>query len=80
MELLGRELTMDFSFTDEQSMLRDSVAPYLADNYDFDTARRDRLAGRLAPRGVEGLRQRPRHPRRAPSPKTSAAWAATPPT
>ena len=28
---------MDFSFTDEQSMLRDSVASYLADNYDFDT-------------------------------------------
>ena len=28
---------MDFSFTDEQAMLRDSVASYLADNYDFDT-------------------------------------------
>ena len=27
---------MDFSFTDEQSMLRDSVAAYLADTYDFD--------------------------------------------
>ena len=30
---------MDFSFTDEQSMLRDSVASYLADHYDFDTRR-----------------------------------------
>ena len=28
---------MDFSFTDEQSMLRDTVASYLADHYDFDT-------------------------------------------
>ena len=27
---------MDFSFTDEQTMLRDSVAAYLADHYDFD--------------------------------------------
>ncbi len=30
---------MDFSFTDEQSMLRDSVAGYLADHYDFDARR-----------------------------------------
>ena len=30
---------MDFSFTDEQSMLRDSVASYLADHYDFDARR-----------------------------------------
>ena len=30
---------MDFSFTDEQSMLRDSVAAYLADTYDFDKRR-----------------------------------------
>ena len=27
---------MDFSFTEEQSMLRDTVASYLADHYDFD--------------------------------------------
>ncbi len=27
---------MDFSFTDEQSMLRDTVASYLADHYSFD--------------------------------------------
>ncbi|MET0273355.1 MAG: acyl-CoA dehydrogenase family protein [Phenylobacterium sp.] len=27
---------MDFSFTEEQSMLRDTVASYLADNYTFD--------------------------------------------
>jgi hypothetical protein len=27
---------MDFSFTEEQSMLRDTVASYLADNYSFD--------------------------------------------
>jgi alkylation response protein AidB-like acyl-CoA dehydrogenase len=27
---------MDFSFTDEQTMLRDSVAAYLGDHYDFD--------------------------------------------
>lgn len=30
---------MDFSFTEEQSMLRDTVASYLADNYSFDTRR-----------------------------------------
>jgi hypothetical protein len=30
---------MDFSFTDEQSMLRDTVASYLADNYTFDQRR-----------------------------------------
>ena len=30
---------MDFSFTDEQSMLRDTVASYLADHYDFDARR-----------------------------------------
>jgi hypothetical protein len=30
---------MDFSFTEEQSMLRDSVASYLADHYDFDMRR-----------------------------------------
>jgi pimeloyl-CoA dehydrogenase small subunit len=30
---------MDFSFTDEQSMLRDSVAAYLGDHYDFDKRR-----------------------------------------
>jgi alkylation response protein AidB-like acyl-CoA dehydrogenase len=30
---------MDFSFTEEQSMLRDTVASFLADRYDFDTRR-----------------------------------------
>jgi hypothetical protein len=30
---------MDFSFTEEQSMLRDTVASYLADNYSFDQRR-----------------------------------------
>ena len=30
---------MDFSFTDEQSMLRDTIASYLADRYDFDARR-----------------------------------------
>jgi alkylation response protein AidB-like acyl-CoA dehydrogenase len=30
---------MDFSFTEEQSMLRDAVASYLADNYGFDQRR-----------------------------------------
>ena len=30
---------MDFSFTEEQSMLRDTVASYLADHYDFDARR-----------------------------------------
>ncbi|MDO9431784.1 MAG: acyl-CoA dehydrogenase family protein, partial [Phenylobacterium sp.] len=33
---------MDFSFTEEQSMLRDTVASYLADNYSFEQ-RRDAL-------------------------------------
>jgi alkylation response protein AidB-like acyl-CoA dehydrogenase len=30
---------MDFSFTEEQSMLRDTVASYLSDHYDFDKRR-----------------------------------------
>ena len=30
---------MDFSFTEEQSMLRDTVASYLSDNYGFDARR-----------------------------------------
>ena len=30
---------MDFSFTDEQSMLRDTVASYLSDHYSFDQRR-----------------------------------------
>jgi pimeloyl-CoA dehydrogenase small subunit len=30
---------MDFSFTDEQSMLRDTIASYLSDNYSFDQRR-----------------------------------------
>jgi hypothetical protein len=30
---------MNFSFTEEQSLLRDSLAAYLADNYDFETRR-----------------------------------------
>ncbi|CAN5188466.1 acyl-CoA dehydrogenase family protein [soil metagenome] len=30
---------MDFNFTEEQTMLRDMVASYLADNYDFETRR-----------------------------------------
>src|SRR5258708_39772571 len=30
---------MDFSFTEEQSMLRDTVASYLADHYSFDHRR-----------------------------------------
>ena len=30
---------MDFSFTEEQSLLRDSLAAYLADTYDFDKRR-----------------------------------------
>ena len=30
---------MDFSFTDEQSMLRDTIASYLGDNYSFDQRR-----------------------------------------
>lgn len=30
---------MDFSFTEEQSMLRDTIASYLADNYSFDARR-----------------------------------------
>jgi alkylation response protein AidB-like acyl-CoA dehydrogenase len=30
---------MDFNFTEEQTMLRDTVASYLADHYDFETRR-----------------------------------------
>jgi pimeloyl-CoA dehydrogenase small subunit len=32
----GRELKMDFSFTEEQTLLRNSVSKYLADNYKFE--------------------------------------------
>ena len=31
---------MDFSFTEEQTLLRDSIARFLADNYDFETFKR----------------------------------------
>ncbi|HEY1961137.1 MAG TPA: acyl-CoA dehydrogenase family protein, partial [Rhizomicrobium sp.] len=31
---------MDFSFTEEQTLLRDTVARFLADNYDFETFKR----------------------------------------
>jgi alkylation response protein AidB-like acyl-CoA dehydrogenase len=31
---------MDFNFTEEQTMLRDMVTAYLADNYDFETRRK----------------------------------------
>ena len=31
---------MDFTFTEEQTLLRGSLAPYLADRYDFETRRR----------------------------------------
>ncbi|HEV2364661.1 MAG TPA: acyl-CoA dehydrogenase family protein [Caulobacteraceae bacterium] len=31
---------MDFSFTEEQSLLRDSLAAFLADRYDFETRRK----------------------------------------
>ena len=34
---------MNFDFTEEQVMLRDSVARFIQDNYDFDT--RQRIAG-----------------------------------
>src|SRR6476646_6992033 len=34
-----RKPAVDFSFTEEQSMLRDTVAAYLADHYDFDKRR-----------------------------------------
>jgi len=40
---------MDFSFTEEQSMLRDTVASYLADHYDFE-------ARRAALRSADGWR------------------------
>ena len=30
---------MNFSFTEEQTLLRDSLASYLADHYDFDKRR-----------------------------------------
>jgi alkylation response protein AidB-like acyl-CoA dehydrogenase len=31
---------MDFNFTEEQSMLRDTVASFLQDKYDFETRRK----------------------------------------
>ena len=31
---------MDFNFTDEQSMLRDTIASFLQDKYDFDSRRK----------------------------------------
>ena len=30
---------MDFSFTEEQNLLRDALAAFLADTYDFDKRR-----------------------------------------
>ena len=30
---------MDFQFSEEQSMLRDTLARYLADHYDFEARR-----------------------------------------
>jgi len=55
---------MDFSFTEEQSMLRDTVASYLADHYSFDQ-RRAMLA------------KEPHWSRRSgrPSPRSWASWA-----
>ena len=31
---------MDFNFTEEQSMVRDTVASFLQDKYDFETRRK----------------------------------------
>ena len=31
---------MDFNFSEEQSMLRDTIASFLADKYDFETRRK----------------------------------------
>ena len=39
---------MDFSFTEEQSMLRDTVASFLGDKYDFEA----RWRGHLRMRGL----------------------------
>jgi alkylation response protein AidB-like acyl-CoA dehydrogenase len=71
---------MDFSFTEEQSMLRDSVASYLADHYDFDMRRAAvKSAAGWRPEvwkafaedlGISWARRFPR---------TWAAWAAGPP-
>ena len=48
---------MDFSFTEEQTLLRNSVSKFLADNYNFETFDED-LAQRagLEPRELEAIR------------------------
>jgi len=70
---------MDFSFTEEQSMLRDSVASYLADHYDFDgPPGGPAIGGGMAARGVEGVRGGSRHPGASFS-EDLGAWAAAPP-
>ncbi len=71
---------MDFNFTEEQSMVRDTVASFLQDNYDFD----DRAARSVASDSgwradvLEGLRRGAGHPGRAVLAKSWAAWAAAP--
>ena len=61
-----RILAMDFNFTAEQDMLRDSVARYLGDHYDFaQPPGSGPLGSGLAPGGLARPRGGPRHPRRA---------------
>jgi hypothetical protein len=55
---------MDFNFTEEQSMLRDTVASFLQDKYDFET-RRKIVAPRAAGAPTTGR----------PSPRSWASWA-----
>ncbi len=56
---------MDFDFTDEQRLLRDSVTSFLADNYGFESA-----AARRSPRSRAGGPRSGRRWRRI-----SACWA-----
>ena len=57
---------MDFNTTEEQTMLRETVARYLADTYSFDNRMKTVHGGQgLEPGSLAGLRRRTRHPRRA---------------
>ena len=67
---------MDFSYTETQDMLRDTLARFLADTYDFET--RKKMLSR--PEGTiqgYGARWRPNSAFWArPLPKSMAGWAA----
>jgi alkylation response protein AidB-like acyl-CoA dehydrogenase len=51
----ARELTMDFDFTDDQEMLRDTVRKWVEKDYDFERARAIVKAGGFSREAWQGL-------------------------